>query len=120
MTILKVVSLLLLTSVVSACSVFKSPTPIDIVTVEAPRPELVVPDTDNLKTRNVEWVVITPDNVEQVFKDLEERGMSIVLFAITDEGYENLSLNFADTLKLIQQQKSIIAAYQRYYEAEEQ
>jgi hypothetical protein len=41
------------------------------------------------------------------------------LYALTGEGYGNLSLNFSDIRALVQQQQAIIAAYEGYYEAAE-
>jgi hypothetical protein len=43
----------------------------------------------------------------------------VVLYAITDDGYKNLSLNMADIIKLVKQQKAIIAAYEKYTDEEE-
>lgn len=82
------------------------------------RPRLIVPSVDRFDSRTVKWIVITPENVDQVFADLQDSGSSIVLFALTDTGYENISLNIADIAKLVKQQQSIIAAYRQYYEEE--
>ena len=59
------------------------------------------------------------DNVEEVFAKLKDSKTDLVLFAVTDDGYQNLSLNMADVIKLVKQQKSIIAAYEKYLENEE-
>lgn len=118
MQIYKIASLILAISILSACST--KPQPVEIRTVTAPRPNIIVPQVDEFQSRNVEWIIVTPENVEEVFNDLRDRNVSVVLFALTDRGYENISLNMADIIKLIQQQQSIIAAYERYYEAEKQ
>lgn len=97
-----------------ACSSVPAPIPVDVTPVE--RPKLIVPNVDKFTSKDVTWIVVTPDNVEQVFSDLEKSGNSIVLFALTDKGYENISLNMADIAKLVKQQQSIIAAYRQYYE----
>ena len=68
-----------------------------------------------LNLRDVDWVVVTADNVEQVLADIEKTGRPVVLFALTDEGYENISLNLSDLRAYIQQQQAIMAAYDRYY-----
>lgn len=79
------------------------------------KPELVLPYADPIKTRDIEWVIITPDNYEEVFNDLAKKGKPIVLFGLTDKGYENLALNLSDIRGLIQQQQAIIIAYEGYY-----
>jgi hypothetical protein len=40
------------------------------------------------------------------------------LFALTDKGYEKLSLNFADIRNKLAEQRQIILSYKDYYEAE--
>ena len=42
----------------------------------------------------------------------------IVVFAVDEKGYEALTLNVTDLLKLVRQQKAVIAAYEQYYEDE--
>lgn len=84
-----------------------------------PRPQLEIPQADQLRMRNIEWHVITPDNVDQVFEDIEENGRSVVFFALSDEGYENLSLNISDLRSFVQQQQRIILAYENFYKEQE-
>lgn len=105
----------LLATTLTACSLVPKQVVTNVDVVD--RPPLVLPTPDRITARPVEWIVVTPDNVEQVFKDLQERGVSVVLFALTDDGYESLSLNTADAIKLIQQQQSVILAYKEYNEA---
>ena len=100
----------------TACSKPVEPIVVDQRPIE--KPVIVLPPVDEFNSRTVEWIVVTPDNIEQVFKDLEDSGQHIVLIALTSDGYEHLSLNMADLLKLVQQQRAIIAAYQKYYEAQ--
>lgn len=99
---------------VSACS----KPPIQEIKISAKpidKPELVLPYADPIKARDVQWIIITPDNYEKVFNDLAKKGQPIVLFALNDKGYENISLNLSDIRAFIQQQQAIIAAYEGYY-----
>ena len=41
-------------------------------------------------------------------------------FALTGDGYANLGLNFSDIRAYVQQQKTIIAAYEAYYKDSEE
>ena len=88
--------------------------PIQITSRPAERPPLVLPPVDTLNMRPVEWTVVTRDNVEEVFAQLEANGQNLALFALTDTGYENLGLNFSDIRQLVQQQRAIIVAYENY------
>lgn len=65
--------------------------------------------------KDVEWILITPENFEEKVADIEKSGRPVVFFALTDAGYENLAINFSSIRAYIQQQKAIIAAYENYY-----
>lgn len=87
---------------------------LNITSKPTEKPELVLPDSDQLSLRPVEWIVINKDNYESVFAELEKSSKPVALFALTGEGYENLGLNFSDIRQLVQQQQSIIMAYKDY------
>jgi len=70
--------------------------------------------------KDVKWIVVTPDNWEAAVIELKKTGRPVVLFGLTDQGYEDLGLNFSDIRALVQQQQTIIAAYEGYYNASEQ
>ena len=79
------------------------------------KPKLTLPNADLLKMREVKWVIVTEENYKQVFADIEKSGRPVAIFGLTDKGYANLGLNFSDIRAYVQQQKSIIAAYEAYY-----
>lgn len=87
--------------------------PIEVRTIEIPRPAPIVPSVDQLKLRTVDWIIITPDNIEEKFKEIESG--ELVLFAVTANGYENIALNLSDIRAMIEQQRRIIAIYQAQY-----
>lgn len=91
------------------------PQRIEVSAKPVERPELVLPPADQLRMRDVEWVLITPENFNEVVEQAKKDGRPIVFFALTDKGYENLGLNLSDIRAFIQQQKAIIAAYDAYY-----
>ena len=97
-----------------------NPRKLEISAKPVERPELVLPSADQLNMRDVQWVVITPENYEEVFARLKGENKDLVLFGLTDEGYERLALNLSDVRAYIQQQRTIIAAYERYYKQAEQ
>ena len=51
-----------------------------------------------------------------MFDELEKQGADPVVFALTDDGYTQLSLTIAEIRILLASQKSIIAKYKEYYE----
>ena len=99
---------------ISGCAA-PMPQRIEVSAKPVERPELVLPSADQLRMREVEWVLITPENFQEVVEKAKKDGRPIVFFALTDKGYENLGLNFSDIRAFIQQQKAIIGAYEAYY-----
>jgi hypothetical protein len=99
--------------ILAGCS---SPAP---MVVEKPilveRPSLMIQVPQPAEQYDFEWVVITKDNAEARFKELEAKGV-VVLFALTPNGYQNLSMGGAELRRYIQQQQSVIAAYKAYYD----
>lgn len=91
------------------------PKPIEIRSSPVEKPTLTLPNADELNLRDVEWVVLTPENFEEQVAKVNETGRPVAFFALTDKGYENLGLNLSDLRAYIQQQQAIIAAYKRYY-----
>mgnify|MGYP000229813250 FL=1 len=110
---------LIILSVISGCSslpkqIFVSAEPIE-------KPKLILPESDELDLREVEWVILVKENWEEQWAKLENSGDALAFFATTDSGYENLGLNYSDIRAFIQQQEAILAAYRSYYlEAEEE
>ena len=86
--------------------------------IEKKREPLAIEDPDPLKLQNVDWIIITKDNAEEVFKEIKSKGGEYSLFALTDKGYEKLSLNFADIRNKLAEQRQIILSYKDYYESE--
>ena len=80
--------------------------------------ELVQPAP--IKANKIKWVIITKDNYETIFKELEKNNHDVVLFGLTDDSYKKLSLNFAEIFKYISTQKIIIQSYKNYYEPKEE
>jgi hypothetical protein len=90
--------------------------PIEIKTKAVERQTLNIKEPAPLQAREVQWIVITPENAEQVWKDLKEKNVDVVLIGLTDEGYEQLALTMAELKNYIAQQRSIIIKYKEYYE----
>lgn len=90
--------------------------PLEVQTVAVEKTPLALAAPQPLNPKDVKWFVITPENYEQVFADLEAKKYSVVLYGLTDDGYENLSMNMAGLRKYIMEQRAIIKAYKDYYE----
>ena len=89
--------------------------PIKVQSKPVERIPLAVPSVDPYKHREVKWIIITPENAEKVFADLKKKGHPVVLFALTDKGYQALALNTGDQIKITRQMQAVIDAYKKYY-----
>jgi len=69
-----------------------------------------------LKAREMEWFVMTPQNAEQVWTRLKEQNVDLVVFALTDDGYQELAMTMAEVRNYIASQRAIIIKYKEYYE----
>lgn len=99
---------------VAGCS--SSVKELEITTKPIEKPTLALPEASTLNLQNVEWFVINEENVDTIWQRLSDDKKDIVLFGLTDDGYEQLSTNMSDIMALVQQQKAIIGAYREYYE----
>lgn len=106
---------------ISGCSSFgwKSVEPVTIQKKAVERQKLNLPEPTPLQPRSPKWIVVTPENVEQVWKQLKDKNVDLALFALTDDGYEELAINIAELRNFIHQQRVIIMQYKKYYETEE-
>jgi len=89
--------------------------PIEISTTPVQRPSLTIPNVDELNLKTVTWTVITVDNFESKIAELEAKGLPVVFFAVTADGYEAMSLNLNDLRSQVEQLNAIIVAYRNYY-----
>jgi hypothetical protein len=105
---------LILFVALSGC-VSSQPRPITVSASPVDRPELVLPSPDRIQTRQVDWIIVTPDNAEAVFERIRATGKPVTFFALTENGYEALALNLNDLRTFIQQLQTIIQAYENYY-----
>lgn len=76
----------------------------------------IVPTVDDLRLRQYEWIVVTEQNFEGVLMMLRDAGEDPVLYALTPNGYVNMMSNQADIMRVMRQQKEVIAVYKRSYE----
>lgn len=107
------VCLLILSSLLSSCSLFgfsnKEPqiivktVPVNIPTVSRPAP---------ISLYDVEFYVVTEDNLEEFVARFQHDNASPVFYAISVRSYENMSLNLAELKRYIEQQKEIIIYYE--------
>lgn len=89
---------------------------IQIQKKEVERTRLDLPMPPPLKARGMDWFVVTPENIEEVWAKLKEKNVDLVVFALTDDGYQELAMTMAEVRNYIATQRAIIVKYKEYYE----
>lgn len=118
-------SLILITSLLllSGCTSFslfgEDVKPVEVVAKPQERTRLNLEMPQPLKMRDVQWVVITPENADEIWAILDQSNTDMVLFGLTDEGYESLAINIANIRNAMNEQRIIILKYKEYYEPSE-
>ena len=111
---LNVLPLLILTLfLLSSCSSVKK---LEVFKTEVPRAPLDLPDPETPRIDDLNFIIITSENAEEVFAKLKEKNVDPVLFGLTDDDYETLSTNFAQIRAYMIKQKLTLEQYREYYE----
>lgn len=66
----------------------------------------------SIEMLDVDWYVVTPDNIEEFLEEYKKKTGDAVFIAVSVPHYENLSLNLAELRRYIEQQQSIILYYE--------
>jgi len=116
-SILNVLPLLILTTfLLSSCSSVKQ---LEVFKTEVPRAKLDLPDPETPKIEDLNWIIITSENADEVFAKLKEKNIDPVLFGLTDDDYETLAVNFAQIRAYMIRQKLTLDQYREYYESDD-
>jgi len=105
-------SLLLATLLLSSCSSFRPEPEIKIVTQIEKTTVPTVPRPKPVQLNDVKIYVVSQENFEEFKKEFEAKNGADAYIAISVKDYENLSLNFAELRRYIEQQKQIIVYYE--------
>jgi len=90
--------------------------PLEVQKRAVERTPLRLPDPAPLQARELEWIIVTPENAESVWQRLRDSNTDVVVFALTDDGYETLALTMAELRNFVAQQHAILGRYRQYYE----
>ena len=81
-----------------------------------PRAQLNLEKPTPLELEQLQWIIITSENAEEVFKKLEEQGIDPVLGGLTDKDFELLAKNFARIRNQLKITNDLLDQYKEYYE----
>jgi hypothetical protein len=109
----KISSLLLAILLLSSCSSFYKEPEIKIVTKLEKTVVPIVPMPKPVQMNDIKIYVVSPEeNLEEFKKEFEAKNGGDAYVAISIKDYENLSKNFAELRRYIEQQKAIIVYYE--------
>ena len=109
----KISSLLLVTLLLSSCSTFYKEPEIKVVTKLEKTVVPIVPMPKPVQMNDIKIYVVSPEeNLEEFKKEFEAKNGGDSYIAISVKDYENLSKNFAELRRYIEQQKAIIVYYE--------
>jgi hypothetical protein len=100
-------------------TVYSPPEPITVITQQTPLQIYHPPLPMEVNMESVQWLVITEANIEEQFAKIRtQQGDGAVVFAVTPQGYENLSYNLQELRRYIRQMREIVVYYQSINPAE--
>ena len=105
--------MLILITFLTSCSGVKK---LSIFKEEVPRAQLSIEKPTPLELEELQWIIITSENAEEVFKKLEEKGIDPVLWGLTDKDFEMLAKNFARIRNQLKITNDLLDQYKEYYE----
>ena len=116
----QVVVLLLLALVLflTGCSMTPKVKEIAITTTATEKLPLSLPDPQALELQEVEWIIVTEENIEEVWQLLRDKNEGVALFALRHGDYERLALNIKDIRATIGEYVVVLKQYKEYYEGD--
>ena len=89
-----------------------------ITTTAVEKLPLSLPNPQPLELQEVEWIVVTEENIEEVWQLLKDKNEGVALFALRHGDYERLALNIKDIRAQLGEYIVILKKYREYYESE--
>ena len=77
---------------------------------------LNIHDPEPLELADVEWVIVTRENIDEVWAQIEADNEGVALFALRHGDYERLALNIVDIRAQLGEYIIILKRYREYYE----
>ena len=116
----QVVVLLLLALVLflSGCSMTPKVKEVAITTTAIEKLPLSLPNPQPLELQEVEWIIVTEENIEEVWQLLRDKNEGVALFALRHGDYERLALNIKDIRATIGEYVVVLKQYREYYEGD--
>ena len=77
---------------------------------------LNIQDPQPLELEKIDWVIVTEENVEEIWEQIKNDNEGVALFALRHGDYERLALNIAEIRSQLGEYVVILKRYREYYE----
>lgn len=103
----------------TGCSLLRPEPQIQVVTNTVKTTVPIVAQPKQVQLNDVKIYVVSKENYDEFVKEFEAKNGADAYIAISVKDYENLSLNFAELRRYIEQQKQIIVYYENAVKPDE-
>ena len=69
-----------------------------------------------LELDNIKWIIVTEENIDEIWQQLRDDNEGVALFALRHGDYEALAMNIVEIRQLIGEYVVILKQYKEYYE----
>ena len=91
---------------------------INVVTTPAEKLKLNIDTPTPVILQDVNWVIVTEDNIEAIWEAIKKDNKGVALFALKDDDYGKLATNLAEIRTKMGEYVIILKKYKEYYEGE--
>ncbi len=89
---------------------------IEVTTTAVEKLPLSLPNPAPLEMQEVEWMIVTEENIDEAWQLLKDKNEGVALFALRHGDYERLALNIKEIRALLGEYIVILSKYREYYE----
>ena len=102
----------------SGCSMTPKVKEVAITTTAVEKLPLSLSNPQPLELQEVDWIIVTEENIEEVWQLLRDKNEGVALFALRHGDYERLALNIKDIRAQLGEYIVILKKYREYYESD--
>ena len=114
----KYIMLMVAVIFLAGCSMTPKVKEVAITTTAVEKLPLSISNPQPLELQEVDWIIVTEENIEEVWQLLRDKNEGVALFALRHGDYERLALNIKDIRAQIGEYVVILKQYKEYYESD--
>ena len=112
----KVILLLVAVAFMTGCSLTPKVKQVEVTSKVVEKLPLNMPVPEPLELQHVDWLIVTEENIGEVWQLLKDNKEGVALFALRKGDYERLAINIKEIRALLGEYIVIVDAYKHYYE----